>query len=239
MRTRTLAASLSAALVLTGGALAGAEEVEEPSDGNDIEFSLLYRDAEGDATAFVVEEVMPVSEDTLDLTEGEIGFDHETATLVFRLGVLDLSPLPPAGATGKTFYVNFAMGGRDLWVTATDDLTTGTSFGLGGPDPDTGLRSTFRSDLEGEFDYDGNVIEVRLPSSMVEELDLAPLEPGVRFSGTGILAQRLTTAGVPGVVRGPGFTPTADGAVARSFTIPEPPEAEEPVAEEDEESSEG
>jgi hypothetical protein len=221
MRSRTLAASLSAALVLTGGALAGAEEVEEPSDGNEIEFSLLYRDAEGDANGFLFEDVLPVSEDSLDLTEGAVGFDHESQTLIFRVGVLDLSELPPPGATGKIFYVNFNYEGRRFFVNGASDLAGGYRFGLGGWDPDTNLRSSYRNDLEGTFDYEENIIEIHLPSSMLEERDLAPLVPGIRVTTTDVLAQRYINAVAAGV------TPTADTAIGRSFTIPEPPVEDE------------
>jgi hypothetical protein len=221
MRSRTLAASLSAALVLTGGALAGAEEVEEDSSSL-IEFSMLYKDQEGDATdLLLLEDVMPVSEPSLDLTDGEIGFDHESDTVIFRLGVLDLSELPPPGATGKIFYVNFNYDGRQFFVNAASDLANGYRFGLGGMDPDTGLRTNIRNDLEGSFDYEGNVVELRLPSFMMEDLELAPFAPGARISTTDVLAQRYINLVAVGV------TPTADSAFGRPFTIPEPPQDDE------------
>jgi hypothetical protein len=225
MRTRLLATALSASLVLAGGALAGAAEEDGAiEEGDAIEFSLLFTDAEGDATAFVIDDVTPTSEDTLDLIAGEIGYDHESETVVFRIGVLDLTELPPAGALGKTFYVNFGYGSERYFVTATDHVVEGASFGFGTFN-ETGLRTGLTAaTVTGEFLYDEDVVEIRLAS---EELlnavpDAAPFAPGVRIASTDVLAQRYIGSRMAG-----GATPTADTAVARTFTIPEPPVAEE------------
>jgi hypothetical protein len=226
MRIRTLAVSLSAALALPGGAMmaVAAEPPVEEAPAPAIEFSQLYKDPAGDATGFVLEDVLPVSEDTLDLTEGEIGFDHETETVIFRLGVLDLSELPPTGALGKTFYVNFTWGPRAYFVVATDHVVEGQSFGLGSFD-DTGFRSGLPgATVTGAFLYDEDVIQIELSA---DELQNAVAEaprfaPGLRISTTDVLAQRYIGSDLAG-----GATPTADTANGRAFTIPQPPEAPE------------
>lgn len=221
MRPQLLALSLTAALTLSGGALAA--EGEEP----EIEFAELSTDPAGDATAFVIDDVMPASEDTVDLTDGEIGFDHDAETVIFRIGVLDLTELPPAGALGKTFYVNFGYGSGSYYVVATDHVAEGASFGLGSF-TEQGLRSGLgAATVTGSFDYEANVVQIELSAEafLAAVPDAAPFAEGAVISSTDLLAQRYIGSALAG-----GATPTADTAFAWTFKIPAPPEDDDPEA---------
>jgi hypothetical protein len=217
--TRFLAAVLSAALVLGGGA-ALAEDAVDPADGT---WGEMYDDPEGDANDFLILQDTPLpSSDTLDLTQGRIGFDHDTATVVFELGVKDLSELPPEGATGKTFYVNFSYGGGRYFVTAAEDLVNGQTFRLG-TFSEQGLRTSFPGNLPGTFDHDNNVIRIELSSAAFTAAvpSSSGFAPGQEISVSDVLAQRYINLVAAGV------TPTADTAVGDWYDIPEPAEEDE------------
>lgn len=221
MRTRLLAPALIATLLLSGGALAGADE---PADDPLFERFPLFTDRAGDAMGFVVEDVMPASEDTLDLRAGHIGFDHGTETLVVEVGVEDLTELPPSASLGKTYYVNFAYAGSRYFLTATEHVVDGASFGFGTFN-DQGFRTGLpAAEVTGEFDHEGDVVRIELTADAFA----AAVPDGPRFgegqviSASDVLAQRYIGIRLAG-----GATPTADTANAKSFKIPPPPEPEE------------
>ncbi len=224
MRTRLLAPALTAALLLSGGALAGAEEPTDDPTFEQFEFFPLFTDRAGDATAFVVEDVMPASEDTLDLRVGQIGFDHGTETLVFEVGVEDLTELPPSAAVGKTFYVNFAYAGSRYFVTATEHAVEGASFGLGTFNDQGFRRGLSAAEVTGEFNHDGDIVRVELSADAFTAAvpDAPRFAEGQVISASDVLAQRYIGSRLAG-----GATPTADTANARSFKIPPAPASEE------------
>ena len=206
---------LSALSLLLVGVIAPAG-----AQGSDTS-STWFTDAEGDATAFVVEGLPLPSQASLDLVEGTVDFDHATKELVFEVGVLDLTGSPAVGAAGNTYYVNFSVangifgGSGRFFASGTQHVVDADRFTLGSFD-ENGLRSTVGT-ISGSFDADTDVVTLRVPASMIAG-EGVPLEAGSTVGSDGLLAQRYIGSSLTG-----GATPTADLADGgTSYTVPHP-----------------
>lgn len=194
MRTRTLRPALAAGLlgVLATAGLAGAAPAKPSCN--------LVQDVKGDGTGFVFtdQDYLP-NDANLDLVSGDIATDAKTITAVIRTDALALSD--PNSPTGRAYYANFAVAGKQLYLAVRLDATGAGTFS-GGYIENTrqGLGAA-----TGVVDVEKKEVRISAPLSLFASQ--AVIKPGTKIADLNLLAQRYIG------VAGPGATPSADEAV--------------------------
>lgn len=193
MRARLLRPALTAGLlgVLATAGLAGAAPAKPACN--------LVQDPKGDGTGFVFtdEDYLP-NDPNLDLISGDIATDAKTVTAVIRTDALAMSD--PAAPTGRAYYANFFVGGKQLYLAVRLDAAGNGTY-TGGHIENTrqGLGAA-----TGVIDVAKKEVRISAPLSLFASQ--ASLKPGTKITDLNLLAQRYIGAA------GPGATPSADAA---------------------------
>ena len=192
MRARLLRPALAAGLlgVLATAGLAGAAPAPACN---------LVQDAKGDGTGFVFtdEDYLP-NDANLDLISGDIASNAKTITAVIRTDALAMSD--PGAPTGRAYYANFTVGGKELYLAVRLDASGNGTYTGGFID---GRRQNL-GDATGVLDVAKKEVRISAPVSLFAAQ--AAIKPGTKITDLNLLAQRYIG------VAGPGATPSADAA---------------------------
>lgn len=189
--------ALALAAVTVGAALTGAASANTGACN-------LLTDNKGDAGGFLVTDPQPLpSNPQLDIVSADIASDAKSITAVVRLDALTTTD--SMAPTGRTYYVNFFVGEKQLFLAAALDSAGAAEFSAG-------HIATTRSTLgpaTGVVDTANKQVRITAPISQFAAQ--AVIKPGVKITDLNALAQRYI--GQRGVG---GATPTADTAAGGS-----------------------
>lgn len=163
-------------------------------------------------------------ESSLDVREGRLGWNDSSKELTFEIKVEDLGATNPLTAPEIAFNFNFTFGEEHLYVEATRDSTGGETFVFGSFLGSPGVNPRIHlEDLSGAFDAQREVVQIVLPSSVLDVIDVAPFKAGDRLTAMDIVARRgkdafFTTGGLAA-----DFTDGSCDFVLGTGTSPTPP----------------
>lgn len=138
-------------------------------------------DVTGDATGFLEPGLLP-SEPGLDIVSADIATNTTTLTAVVRVLKLSSTTLAP---TGRTFYVNFTVGGTQLYIHGDSTPTSGITGGVG-------TIATTRTEMAGvvKVTYDNAKSEVRMSVPLAVFGKKSPIKKGTHITAINALSQR-------------------------------------------------
>lgn len=166
-------------------------------------------------------------EPSLDLREGRLRWNDSSKELTFEILVEDLGASNSLTAPEVAFNFNFKFGEEHLYVEATRDSTGEETFVIGSFLGSPGVNPRIHlEDLSGVFDDLRDVVQIVLPSSVLELIDVEPFKAGDRLTTMDIVARRgkdvfLTTGGLAADVTD-GWCDFVVGAGATRIAPPPP-----------------